>query len=154
MIDIDLLSVQSQLKFKKEGNKTQIFDPLRKKWLLLQPEEFVRQCLILWLHTQADFPLRYMTVEKGIAVNGQTRRFDLLIYDKKFQPWMLVECKAPRTKLSNKTFEQVGHYNWFEANLRVPYLLITNGPDTLCCQINYESGTWEFLEELPSWKKD
>lgn len=151
---MDLLSVRDQLKLKKDGEKTLVFDPLRKKWLQLQPEEFVRQCLIHWLATNAGYPLARMTVERGISVNRLNRRFDLLIFDENFQPWMLAECKAPGIKLSDQTFKQIGQYNWYETKLKVPYLLITNGPDTLCCQINYDLETWEFLEELPSWKKD
>lgn len=153
-LHLDLLSVVDHLSVKKESGKSLIFDPLRKKWLSLQPEEFVRQCLILWLQQQMKYPLQKMAIERGIAVNGQLRRYDLLVYDNKMQPWMLIECKAPRTKLSDRVFEQVGIYNWFDQGLKVPYLLITNGISAICSRVDYEDQKWCLLDALPFWGED
>jgi hypothetical protein len=151
MIKLDLLSRVSQLRIKKEAEKTLVFDPLRKKWIVLQPEELVRQCLILWLHEELRYPLQRMSAERGLQVQSLSRRYDLLVYDKQLQPWLLAECKAPKVTLTDRVWEQAGQYNWFDTRLRVPYILISNGIETYCSQIHYEERRWETLESLPAW---
>ena len=151
MIRLDLLAKVNQLRTKKEAEKTLVFDPLRKKWIVLQPEELVRQCLILWLHEELRYPLQRMSAERGINVQSLSRRYDLLVYDKQLQPWLLAECKAPKVALSDRVWEQAGQYNWFDERLRVPYILITNGIETNCSKINYAEHRWEPLDALPNW---
>jgi len=146
MISLNLLAYQNQLKTKKQDNKKFIFDPIRKKYLVLQPEELVRQLLILYLIQEKKISKNRIGIEKSLKVNHLNRRLDILIYDKDVQPFMLIECKAPAVKISQSTFEQIARYN---LPLRVPYLMVTNGMHTYCCKMDYEKESFEFLEELP-----
>ena len=147
MIAIDLLSYQSKLKTKKVENKKYLFDPIRKKYLVLQPEELVRQLLILYLIEEKKISKNRIGIEIGLKVNGLARRLDLLIYDDAVNPFILIEVKAPSVKIDQSTFEQIARYN---LPLRVPYLLVTNGMTTYCCKMNYKKETFEFLMEIPS----
>jgi len=152
VISIDLLSQASHLSLRKESGKTYVFDPLRKKWLVLQQEELVRQCLMVWFHREMGYPSQRMSAERGLNVQGSTRRYDLLVYDKQISPWLLAECKAPQVTLNDRVWEQAGQYNWFDTRLRVPYILITNGIDTYCSKINYEQRVWEPMDMVPQWE--
>ena len=87
-----------------------------------------------------------IAVEKALIINELNRRFDILIYDKNAEPYLLVECKAPEVKISQTTFEQIAQYN---LELKVPYLLVTNGITTYCCKMDYENQSYEFLEKIP-----
>jgi hypothetical protein len=93
-----------------------------------------------------------MSAERGLNVQGSTRRYDLLVYDKQISPWLLAECKAPQVALNDRVWEQAGQYNWFDTRLRVPYILITNGIDTYCSKINYEQRVWEPMDMVPQWE--
>ncbi len=146
MIELDLLSKKSLLKTKNEAKQQWIFDPIRKKWLVLQPEELVRQLLIQYLISEKNYPKNRIAVEKLLIINDLERRFDVLVYDTAIQPFMLVECKAPRIGVSDETFRQIAQYN---LPLRVQYLLVTNGITTYCCRMNYEQQSYEFLSEVP-----
>jgi len=148
MISLDLLSYQNQLRTKKVENKKFIFDPIRKKYLVLQPEELVRQLLVLFLIHEKKISKNRIGIEKSLKVNTLNRRLDILIYDDAIQPQMLIECKAPSVKIDQSTFEQIARYN---LPLQVPYLLVTNGLSTYCCKMDYEKETFEFLDELPNY---
>ena len=87
-----------------------------------------------------------MSVEKLLIVNTLRRRTDLVVYNKKGEPILLVECKAPKIKISQKTFEQIGQYN---IALRVPYLIVTNGLQHFCCQIDHQNNTYDYLGDIP-----
>ena len=147
MISLNLLDFQSHLKIKKEGGKQFLFCPIRKKYLVLQPEELVRQLLLVYLTQEKKYAQSRISAERGLKVNELERRFDLLIYDTNTQPFILVECKAPAVKITQATFEQVANYN---LSLRVPYLLTTNGISTFCCAMDYENESFEFLAEIPN----
>ena len=147
MISLDLLAYQSKLKTKKVGNKKYLFDPIRKKYLVLQPEELVRQLLIIYFLEEKKTSKNRIGIEKSLKVNTLNRRLDILIYDKEVNPHILIECKAPTVKINQSTFEQIARYN---LPLRVPYLLVTNGMTTYCCKMDYENETFEFLDEIPS----
>lgn len=146
MISLDLLAFQKQLKTKTQDNKKFIFDSIRKKYLVLQPEELVRQLLILYFIHEKKISRNRIGIEKSLKVNHLNRRLDMLIYDKDVQPYILIECKAPNVKITQSTFEQIARYN---LPLQVPYLLVTNGMHTYCCKMDYEKESFEFLEELP-----
>ena len=88
-----------------------------------------------------------MALEKALKVNGMLRRWDLLIYDQATRPVFLVECKAPKVKITQKTFEQIARYN---LSLQVPYLLVTNGRQSYCCQIDFAAQSFSFLKEIPN----
>lgn len=147
MIELDLLNKKSLLKTKNEAERQWIFDPIRKKWLVLQPEELVRQLLIQYLISEKNYPKNRIAIEKLLIINDLERRFDVLIYDASTQPFMLVECKAPHIGISDETFRQIAQYN---LPLRVQYLLVTNGITTYCCRMNYDQQSYEFLSEIPN----
>lgn len=145
-IQLNLLDYQSELKIKKEDGKRYLFDPIRKTYLVLTPEEMVRQLLIQYLLTERNISKNRLALEKALKVNTMTRRWDLLVYTKDMTPWLLVECKAPEVKITQSVFEQISAYN---LTLRVPYLLVTNGIETYCCEMDYEGETFKFLEAVP-----
>ena len=145
-IQLNLLNYQSELKIKKEAGKRYLFDPIRKTYLVLTPEEMVRQLLIQYLLAERNISKNRLALEKALKVNTMTRRWDLMIYRQDMTPWLLVECKAPEVKITQSVFEQISAYN---LTLRVPYLLVTNGMDTYCCEMDYEGETFKFLEEVP-----
>ena len=145
-IQLDLLKYQPQLKVKKEEGKRFIYCSIRKKMLLLQPEELVRQLTIEYLIQDKNYKKNSIHVERGLTVNGLYRRLDIIIYDENVTPFLLVECKRPKVKLSQAVFDQIARYN---LTLKVQYLLVTNGIDTFCCQMNYEDQSYRFLPEIP-----
>ena len=127
-------------------NKKLIFDPIRKKYIVLTPEENVRQNILAYLVEHKNYPINSIAVEKQIKVLGKNRRFDIVIYDKNFVPIVLIECKQPEVELSQKTMEQATLYN---LSLKVPYLIITNGNQHFVVKVNLGSGEYEFLQEVP-----
>jgi len=145
-LQLPLLDYQSYLKIKKKEDKRMIFDPIRKRFLVLTPEELVRQLLVQFLIQEKNISKNRMALERALKVNKMTRRWDLMIYAPDMTPWMLVECKAPEVPVTQTVFEQISAYN---LTLRVPYLLVTNGRETYCSEMDYEGETFRFLKELP-----
>lgn len=125
-----------------------MFDPVRRRWVALTPEEWVRQHTILRLHA-AGYPLEVMQVEGAIALNGMTRRCDIVVYDDG-HPWMIVECKKCEIPLTQKVCDQACRYNTV---LRVPYLLLTNGRQEVIVEVNLAEGRLKQLPGLPPMKK-
>jgi len=149
MAAVDLLRYQDQLKFKAFEDGKMIWDPIRKKYLVFTPEEMVRQLCLAFLLDQGNYPKEKINAEKGLQISGRYYRYDLLVYDSKMQPFLLVECKAPSVKLSNLTFEQISNYN---RELKVPYLFITNGPQNSIVHIDWKTKNFQFLESLPLYQ--
>ncbi len=148
LLSIDFTPFQKDLQVKKEQGKRWIFDPIRKKYVVLNPEEFVRQLLINYLIQDRGYSSNRISIEKKLLVNGRDRRFDLLVYDHQVKPFLLVECKAPEVKISQDVFEQIARYNMA---LKVPYLMVTNGLHSYCCQIDYQTQSFQFLDQLPAF---
>ncbi|MBB4077777.1 hypothetical protein GGR28_000378 [Lewinella aquimaris] len=138
----------NKLSIKLEGNRKLVFDDIRKKWLVLQPEEFVRQLLLHFLIGDMKYNRNRITVERGVSVNYDQRRTDILVFDRDMRPFLLVECKAPRVSLSTDTFRQAAHYN---GPLRVPYLMISNGRESYVAAIDYTAEDYRFLPSVPEW---
>jgi hypothetical protein len=113
-----------QAKIKQEPGREMIFDEVRKQWVLLTPEEWVRQNFLQYLIQVKKYPAALIAVEKEIYLGDVKKRFDIVVYDKNTQPWMLVECKEMKVELNNMVLSQALRYN---INLQVPYLVITNG---------------------------
>jgi hypothetical protein len=149
MIDINLHQYKDQLKTKKEDKTVLIFDQIRKKYIVLQPEELVRQLLILHL-IKIGYPKEKIQVEKGLNINGLMRRFDIVVYDSNFLPYLLIECKSHTVPISQDTFDQIANYN---VQLRAPYLLVTNGVQTYCCGLDFENKNINHLTAIPKAKK-
>ncbi|MEL6924655.1 MAG: type I restriction enzyme HsdR N-terminal domain-containing protein [Bacteroidota bacterium] len=148
MLQLDLLQHRDNLQLKTESSRKYIFDPIRKKYLVLQPEEFVRQLILQHFLQIQSYNANRISVERSLRVNTLLKRCDILIYDLKMNPWLLVECKAPEVAISQATFDQIARYNM---PLRVSYLMVSNGLQSFICEMNYETESWKFLQELPSY---
>lgn len=144
-LDLNLLQYNHLLETKSTNDKTYVMDPIRRKWIVVTPEEFVRQLTLQYLFELASESKRLISVEKQIKVNGITKRFDILLYDDQANPYLLVECKAPKVPLTDQTFQQVSFYN---VELKVPLLLITNGRDSYFCKVDFENGTYTFEDQI------
>lgn len=150
LLTIDWAAFKDRLQIKKEGTSRFVFDPIRSKWLVLQPEELVRQLVIQYLLLEKGFPKNRMNVEKELLVNGLRRRFDLIVYTTDLKPFLLVECKRPDVRIDQAVFRQIA---WYNMPLQVDYLLVTNGPETYCCEMAYGQQTFRFLDTLPDFPK-
>lgn len=125
-----------------------IFDSIRKKWVKVTPEEWVRQNFTSFLVQHRQVPGGLIAIEKSIKVNGLIRRYDMLIFGSNGNPLMLVECKASRIKIDQKVFDQIAQYN---IAIGVPYLIVTNGLQHFICQIDHLKKEYHFLHEIPSF---
>ncbi len=137
-----------QFKFKEAGEKIQIFDAFRKKYVVLTPEEWVRQNFLQFLVTEKKYSPALIVLEKSLKYNQLQKRADILVYDKNGVPLLLVECKAPEVKITQDAFDQIARYNM---SFKVAYLVVTNGMDHFCCKMNYSDNTYQFLEEIPNF---
>ena len=140
MIDIDLLQYNADLKIISKDGKSYIYDPIRKKYLIVQPEEMVRQLLITHFIKNNIYPKSRIAVEKNVKIDGKIKRFDLLIFDISGNPFLLVECKSFENIISEKVIEQVANYN---QKLSAPFLCVTNGKSTFLFQINFGDGSFK-----------
>lgn len=147
-IDLQLQRFSSSLNVKEAGNKRMIFGTIRKKWLVLQPEEFVRQLLLHFLIGDLKYNRNRITVERGVTVNTEAKRTDILVFDRDMRPFLLIECKAPKVKLSTNVFRQAANYN---GAIKVPYLMISNGRDSYVAAIDYTAEDYRFLGAVPEW---
>lgn len=146
-INLNLHLYKKHLRFKQQEKGKLIYDPVRKKYIVLQPEELVRQLLLAYILEEDIYPLSRIRVEKAIRVNDMLRRFDIVIYDKNIQPFLIIETKSHSIPLSQDTFDQVARYN---IPLRAPYLLITNGFNSYCAKIDHENEAYTLLDTLPA----
>lgn len=129
----------------KEG-KTFVYDPLRKNFFILTPEEEVRQKLIRYLINEKKISSGLISVERALKINGMLKRFDLVIYNSSGNPELAIECKSPSVKLSQSTLQQLAIYN---LHLKAEYLMVSNGFHHLISRVNFETREIKFLEELP-----
>lgn len=135
-----------QFLIKTRGGKRYLFDTIRKTWLLLTEEEWVRQNLVAYFVTVLRYPKESIALEKTITVNGLKKRFDILIYDSDHQPWMLVECKAPQVGLNENALQQALRYNMA---VPVRWMVISNGENTLAWK--KEDAALQMETDLPKW---
>ena len=147
-LQLNLLQYQDKLVLKKEDGKVKVFDPIRNRFMVKGPEEVVRQLTIQYLIDRKNYNKNRIAVEKMLTINGLLKRFDILVYDRNTEPFLLVECKAPNVPISEDTFRQIAVYNMV---LKVRYLLVTNGVDSFCCRMDYEQQSFEFINEVPSF---
>jgi len=143
---LNFLSFVDVLQIKTQDQKRFIFDPIRKKWLVLQPEEFVRQLMVQYLLQEKGYNRNRIAIERGIKVNGLAKRCDILVFDQDLQPFILIECKAPEIPLSADVFHQMAVYNM---QLHVPYLMMSNGTSSYIGKIDVENQQYTLLEDLP-----
>lgn len=139
---------EADLRIRQQGNATEVYDPLRRKFVALTEEEWVRQNLIQYLAQHKNVPLHMMASERGLVVNGMPKRFDIVVFGTDGKPAMIVECKAPHVTVNEDVFYQAARYN---LALQVKFLLITNGIEHHCVFIDYKSGNTRFMEEIPNY---
>jgi len=133
---------------KKENEQPYVFDAIRKTWLLLTEEEWVRQNFIQYLVTVLQYPSSLIAIEREIELNGLKKRFDVLVNNREHLPWMLVECKAPQIELNDAALEQVLRYH---VSVPVSFLVITNGEKTFGWE--KRDARLEILDRLPEWNE-
>ena len=134
-------------RFKSSENKTLIFDEIRKKFIILTPEEWVRQHVLRFLISEKKYPKSLINVEKQLKVKDTIKRYDVVIYNRDGSIFLIVECKAPSIPITQQTFDQIARYN-LVAN--ATYLMVSNGLDHYYCQMDYENEAYIFLKDLPS----
>lgn len=137
-----------KFRLKMTGSEGRIFDVVRKKFVALTPEEWVRQNFIRFMMDQKHVPAGLIAIERSIIMNTMSRRPDVLIHDRKGSAVMIIECKAPEVKISQIAFDQIARYN---AVLKVPHLVVTNGLEHYCCQMDYMANTYKFLQDIPDY---
>lgn len=133
-------------KFKMLGAKKQIFDEARKKFIVLTPEEWVRQNIIKFLCEEKRYPKSLMVVEKTIKINNMHKRCDIVFYNKKGKPIVIVECKAPDININQKVFDQIARYS---KALNPDLLIVTNGLKHFCCMIDFTKEKYTFYKTIP-----
>lgn len=138
MIHPDFSGVQ--LRLRKTDGKTLVFDPIRKKWVTLTPEEHVRQYMLQYFLGSMQYPAGLIAVEKTIQVGARTKRFDIVVYNREHKPWMLVECKAPDVPVTEATLHQLLSY---QRVMQCSYWLLTNGSQTFCANaVDIDNIAW------------
>lgn len=147
MIKLNLPTYNFKLKSKE--NKTLIFDKLRKKYMVLTPEEWVRQHFVHFLIDKKNYPTSLIAVEKQLTINNRKKRTDILVFNTEGTPEIIVECKAPTIKITQDTFDQIARYN---LKLKANFLIVTNGLDHFYCKMDFENETYIFLKEIPDYK--
>ena len=125
----------TDIQVREANGRREVFDVVRRRWVALTPEEWVRQQTVALLHNGYGYPLELMQIEAAITLNGLTKRCDIVVYDRSVKPFMIVECKKESVVLSQKVVDQACRYNLV---LKVPYLMLTNGRQTLCLQVDEE----------------
>ena len=135
-----------QFRFKNSENKLFIFDEIRKKYVLLTPEEWVRQHVVHYLYKIKGYPKSYINVEKLVKVNGMNKRYDVVVFNPTGGIFLLVECKEPNVPISQKVFDQIARYN---INLNAQLLMVTNGLQHYYCRLDTQNKSYQFLTDLP-----
>lgn len=138
------------LRLKDEAGQHWVFDEVRKKFLVLTPEEWVRQHLVHFLINEKQFPKSLIQLEGGLKYNGLQKRSDILVYNQQGEKLVLAECKAPSVKITQEVFDQIARYNFVH---RVKWLLVSNGLEHYCCKLNWETESYQFLPELPPFSQ-
>src|SRR5690606_37107128 len=133
-------------RIKSSENKLSIFDEVRKKYVLLTPEEWVRQNTVQYLLCEKKYPKTLLNVEKVIKINDLTKRYDIVIYKPDGSIFLLVECKAPHIKITQESFDQIARYNLV---LKAEYLMVTNGINHYFCKMDFKNERYNFLNNLP-----
>lgn len=133
-------------RFKNNENNRLIFDSIRKKFVVLTPEEWVRQHVVQFLVHEKNISTSHIAVERQLLLNDTKKRYDIVVFDRNGRVEVIVECKAPHIAISQETFDQIARYN-LVTNAR--YLMVTNGIDHYYCQMDYEKSEFVFLPDLP-----
>ncbi|MBT3871340.1 MAG: type I restriction enzyme HsdR N-terminal domain-containing protein [Flavobacteriaceae bacterium] len=136
-------------RFKSNENKTLIFDIIRKKFVVLTPEEWVRQHAIHFLISEKKYPAAHINVEKQLQLNDTVKRYDIVVFNKDGTIKIIVECKAPSIKTNQQTFDQIARYNLV---LKSETLMVSNGLEHFFCKMDFANKKYLFLKDLPSYQ--
>ncbi len=148
-MEMDMLNLPSApLRYERQGAQLKVLDPLRRRFVALTPEEWVRQHFVHYLIAFRGYPAGLMANEITLSLNGTSRRCDSVIYDRLGKPWMIVEYKAASVPVTRTVFEQILRYNIV---MRAPYLTVTNGLHIYCCHIDIADGSYQFIDDLPAF---
>lgn len=139
------------LDIRNDLGKVTVFDALRKKHLVLTPEEWVRQHFVHFLVHYLEYPKSLINMERGHAYNTLKKRTDILVYNRSGEPYMLIECKASHIKIDQKAFRQASVYN---KSIKAKYIVVTNGLKHYCCLIDQLNNSFKFMDDLPSFEDD
>ncbi len=142
----DLNFPKFQFRFKSSENKLFIFDEIRKKYVMLTPEEWVRQHVVHFLINVKKYPKSYINVEKVVKLNDMNKRYDVVVFDPQGNIFLLVECKEPQVEITQGVFDQIARYN---SSLNAHLLMVTNGLNHYYCKLDYENKKYQFLADLP-----
>lgn len=137
---------KTELKIIQKGEKASVFDILRKKYVALTPEEWVRQHFVHYLVEQKGYPLGLLSNEVSLALGDLHKRCDTILYDTHARAKMIIEYKAPTIQITQRVFDQISRYN---IAFHVDYLVISNGLQHYCCRMDYEKNSYQFLQDLP-----
>ena len=135
-------------KIRKKPDGLEIFDPLRRKYVSMTPEEWVRQHFVHYLISEKGYPASLMANEAMIRLNSLTKRCDTVVYDNSLRPVVICEFKKPDIEITQQVFDQVVRYNIV---LKVKYLIVSNGMSHYCCKMNYEDMSFDYLQEIPEY---
>lgn len=138
-------------RFKNSENKIAAFDEIRKKFVILTPEEWVRLHTVQYLKVEKNYPVTHINVEKQLKVGRMTKRYDVVVFSPAGDIHIIVECKAPEVNINQSTFDQIARYNMA---LQASYLMVTNGLDHYYCQMDYKEEKYVFLRELPIYGQE
>ncbi|WP_111309548.1 type I restriction enzyme HsdR N-terminal domain-containing protein [Confluentibacter sediminis] len=137
-------------RFKNSENKISIFDVIRKKFVVLQPEEWVRQHCVHYLIHEKKYPIALINVEKELKINNLKKRYDIVVFNSDGSIFIIVECKAHTIPIAQSTFDQIAQYN---LALNASYLMVTNGLNHYYCQMDFENERYNFLKEIPVYNE-
>ena len=139
-----------EFRFKNSENKVHIFDTIRKKFVVLQPEEWVRQNVVQFLIHEKKYPKSLINVEKQLTVNTLIKRYDIVVFDSMGNIRLLVECKSPKIMINQQTFDQIARYNM---QMNAEFLMVTNGLQHFYCKMDFSKEKYTFLEQIPDFSR-
>ncbi len=140
-----------ELRLRMEDKILKVFDPLRKKYVALTPEEYVRQHFTAWMTDSLGYPASLMSNEVSISLNDTKRRCDTVVFRNDGSPLVIVEYKAPTVAITQNVFDQIARYNMV---FHSSYLIVSNGLRHFCCKMDYDSNSYSFLPNIPIWSPD
>lgn len=135
-------------RFKNSENKISIFDEIRKKFVILQPEEWVRQHCVHYLMTEKKYPKSLINVEKELIINNLKKRYDIVVFNPDGSIHLIVECKSAKININQDTFDQIARYN---LSVNATFLMVTNGINHYYCQMDFEKEAYSFLKDIPNY---
>ena len=147
---LNMPNYSDRIRLRKQDEQVQIFDPIRGKWLVLTPEEWVRQNTIIYISDTLEAPMTRIANEVAINYNGLTKRCDSIIYDDYGKPLIIIEYKRTDVQITQHVFDQIATYNM---QLRVPYLIVSNGLQHILCKVDFENRKYIFAEQWPKYNE-